>query len=272
MGKTKTAFISDSPEIKTSGAEKYKIKQQLRAAKEKAAGNEKVSKIDTEKDTSPIASTNKDHVVPQAEKTTLSKSSGPRVRSQKYKKASGAINKDKEYALPEAVKLVQETSYSKFDGTVELHGMIKKSDLTFQVNLPHGSGKEKKIELADEKTLAKLKDSKVDFDVLLATPEMMGKLVPFAKILGPKGLMPNPKNGTLVKTAADAKKYSTNSLTIKTERKAPLLHIVVGKVSMTSKELEENVSAIINVIGPKQFKRIYLTSSMGPSVKVDVNK
>ena len=99
---------------------------------------------------------------------------------------------------------------------------------------------------------------------------MMPKLVPYAKILGPKGLMPNPKNGTLIKTKDDAKKFSGNSITIKTEKKQPVIHTVVGKVDQKSAELEENTKTIVELVGKKQITKAYLTSTMGPSVKLSL--
>jgi len=98
---------------------------------------------------------------------------------------------------------------------------------------------------------------------------MMPKLVPFAKLLGPKGLMPNPKNGTIIKSASEAKKFSANKINLRTEKKAPLIHTAVGKVNTKQKELEENIEAVLNGIGKRQIVRVYLTSTMGPSVKID---
>jgi len=128
--------------------------------------------------------------------------------------------------------------------------------------------KAKRIEVADAKTLDKLKSGKVDFDVLLATADMMPKLVPFARLLGPKGLMPNPKNGTLIKSAKDAEKFSGNTMTIKTEKSAPLIHTTIGKVSQDEKELEENVNAIFDAVGRKQIERAFISSTMSPSIKI----
>jgi len=136
--------------------------------------------------------------------------------------------------------------------------------------LPFSTGKSKKIELASEATIKKLQAGKVDFDVLLARAEMMPKLVPFAKILGPKGMMPNPKNGTLIKSEDDAKKFSADSVTVKTEKSQPVVHVVIGKVSQAAKELEENAKAVFSVIGEKQVLKASLSASMGPGVKVKV--
>ncbi len=140
-----------------------------------------------------------------------------------------------------------------------------------QLELPHQAGKIRKIEVADKKTIENLKKGKINFDVLLATADIMPKLVPFAKMLGPKGLMPNPKNGTLIKDIKEAKKFSANKLTLKTEKKAPLIHTVVGKVSQKDKEVSENAKALLKAFGKKQVTKACLTSTMGPSIRVDLS-
>lgn len=264
MGKTKTAFVSGDTDAK-SGEEKYKAKQKKKveseAQKVKVAGlkgGQRVVAIEAE----PL---------PTEEEESKAKSKrAPKSRSAKYKDAKAKVDQDKLYKIKDAVKLAKDTSYSKFDGTVELHMVVKKEGLSANITLPHSAGKEKKIELADEKTLEKLAKGKTDFDVLLATTEMMPKLVPYAKLLGPKGLMPNPKNGTLIKDKKDAKNFEGNSTTIKTERKAPLIHTSVGKVSQAQKELEENTDVILNGVGKRQIVKAYMKATMGPSVKLSI--
>ncbi|MBI2066381.1 50S ribosomal protein L1, partial [Candidatus Woesebacteria bacterium] len=94
----------------------------------------------------------------------------------------------------------------------------------------------------------------------------------FARILGPKGLMPNPKNGTLISDIKKAKSFSAATLNLKTEKEAPLVHTVVGKVSQEGKELKENTEAILNALGgQKQVVKAYLKATMGPSVRVAVS-
>ncbi len=100
---------------------------------------------------------------------------------------------------------------------------------------------------------------------------MMPKLVPFAKLLGPRGLMPNPKTGTLIKSAKDAEKFSGNSLTIKTEKSQPVIHTVIGKVSQENQELKENIETIFSAITKKQIVKAYLKSTMSPSVKLNLS-
>lgn len=191
-----------------------------------------------------------------------------RVRGKKYTQAKVQVDKNKTYALPQAIELVKKTSYSAFDGTVEIHLVVRKSGLTTNVAMPHAAGKAKKIEVADENTLKKLASGKIDFDILLATADMMPKLVPFARILGPKGMMPNPKTGTLIKSVKDAAKFSSNTVTLKTEKTAPLIHTSAGKVSQKSSELADNVEAILTAINKRQILKAYLKATMGPSIKL----
>lgn len=267
MGKTRTAVVSPDPKPKTK-TEKRKAKKHKKSAREERGirvpglkGGERVVAVEVEPTEEEI----------EEEKKEKKRLKAPKQRGKKYQAAQAKIDKTKLYPLPAGVKLVKETSYSAFDGTVELHLVIKKTGFSTNVTLPHPTGKKKKIEVANKATIEKLEKGKVDFDVLLATPEIMPRLVPFAKILGPKGLMPNPKNGTLIKKAADAKKFSGNRITLKTERKAPLIHTIVGKVSQNEKEIIENTQAIFSAIGERQIQKAYLTSSMGPSVKIDLS-
>lgn len=196
---------------------------------------------------------------------------GPRSRGKAYKQAKAKVDTNKIYSLSQAVGIIKDTTFTKFDSTVELHMVVNKEGISAQVDLPFSTGKQKRVEVADENTIAKLEKGKVDYDVLLATSDMMPKLVKYARILGPKGLMPNPKNGTVIKSPKDAEKFSGNSMTIKTERKAPLIHTVAGKTSMKEKDLEQNINSIFDAIGRRKIKKAYLSSTMSPSVKVAVD-
>ena len=208
---------------------------------------------------------------PHSAESSARGSHEPKVRSKKYKEASAKVDKSKLYSLKNAVELARETSTAKFDGSIELHLVMRKSGVSANVELPNSTGKSKKVEVADESTIEKLKANKIDFDILLTTPDMMPKLVPFARILGPRGMMPNPKNGTIIKTAKDAEAFNADKLTIKTEKKAPVVHTVVGKVSMDDKKIIENIEAVFKAVDKKQIVKAYITSTMGPSVKIDLS-
>jgi large subunit ribosomal protein L1 len=256
MGKTKTAFIGEED------ADKEKKHKQEKPEKVHIAGlkgGQRIKTIEAE----PIIESETEAT--QEEKKAKK---APKVRGKKYLEAKGKINIANLYSVTEAIKLMKETSFSEFDGSAEMHLTVKKTGTSVKVTLPHAGGKAKIVEVASDDTVKKLADGKIDFDVLVSTPEMMPKLVPFARLLGPKGLMPNPKNGTLL---SDPKKYAANTLTVKTEREAPLVHTVFGKVSQEAKELKENAEEIIRVLGGgKQIVRAYVKATMGPSIKLNV--
>ncbi len=208
------------------------------------------------------------------EKTAEEKTDKPKTvkqRGKKYLSSKAKVNSGNLYKLEEAVSLIKEFSSAKFDETMELHLVVRKSGYSVNVTLPHQFGKQKKVEIANNETLKKLEMGKIDFDVLLATPEMMPKLAPHARFLGPKGLMPNPKNGTIIKTEKDAAKFNSNSLNLKTEKGAPLIHTSFGKLSQDTKELVTNATAIIDAIGgSKQIIKAFMKSTMSPSIKVQI--
>lgn len=193
-----------------------------------------------------------------------------RVRGKNYKSMISSFDRSKLYSVEEAIEILKKTSFVKFNASVEFHATVKKQDTSVSVSLPHSTGREKKIEIADDATIAKLEKGQVDFDVLLSTAEMMPKLVKFARILGPKGMMPNPKNGTVIKSKEDAKNFSIDKLTLKTEKKFPLIHAVVGKIQMSENELKENIEAILASFAKKQVLKAHLSSTMGPGVKLIV--
>ena len=253
MGKTKTAILTNEPVVTKTSAELYAEKKAKKIAL--LNKNEEII-IKKEEISSP-------------ELTEEKSKSKERVRGKKYIESKAKITKATLYSLEDAIKLVKDISSIKFDGTFEMHLVMKKVGITAQVTLPFSAGKQKKVEIADDKTVEKLKAGKIDFDLLLATAEMMPKLVVFARLLGPKGLMPNPKNGTVIKSLKDADKFKGNMVTIKTEREAPLIHTSFGKVSQKNEELVKNAEAIIlSLGGSKTITRAFIKSTMSPSVKV----
>lgn len=276
MGKTKTSLVSGVlDESKKSSEEAYREKRLRQEAKKQEEskvhvqglkGGQRVkiiSAIEPEVDTNTPTEENAKEIK-KVKKIIVEK-----VRGKKYLEAKEKINKSNLYKLEDAIKLVKEINTSKFDGTFELHLVVKKQGTTAVCTLPFSSGKEKRIVIADDGVIEKLKKNVIDFDILLATPEMMPKLVSFARILGPKGLMPNPKNGTLIKNTKEAEKFSGNTLTLKTEKEAPLIHTIFGKVGQKDEELVKNAETILNVLGgSKQIVRAFVKSTMSPSVKI----
>ena len=200
-----------------------------------------------------------------------------RVRSKRYVTAASLVDKTKNYPLSDAVTLVKKTSLTKFDGSVELHinlnpaSMGEKKDMRGSVSLPHGTGKQVRVLIADDKIIADVAEGKINFDILVAAPSMMPKLAKVARILGPKGLMPNPKTGTVTEdTAKRAKELSTGKVNFKTEPDQPIIHLIVGKVSFDDKKLAENISAILEAVGRNKIAKATLSATMGPGVKIDL--
>lgn len=257
MGKTKTAFVGSEDSTKKESKRPKEKAEKVHIAGLK--GGQRVKAIEVE----PIVTED------VKEESKSKKVKTQKVRGKAYQQNRSLVA-DKKYAVPEALDLLRKIAYAKFDETVELHLVVRKDNLNISTTLPHSTGKTKKVEVANEETVKKLAAGIVDFDVLLATADMMPKLVAFARVLGPRGMMPNPKNGTLIKSEADAKKYSADSMTIKTEKSAPLVHLAVGKLSMKDKELSENVNAVLDTVGRKQILKAFLKSSMSHSIKLSV--
>ncbi len=268
MGKTKTAFVTGQEEA-LSGEEKYKLRLKKKAEKE-AREKAKVEGVGLKGGERIKVVASEEIITAETPEEETKKKAKIKVRGKKYLAAKQKIDKSKEYEIDKAIKLVKEASYSSFDGTMEAHFIVKKQGLSASVILPHSTGKTKKIEVANEETVKKLQKGIIDFDVLLATPDMMPKLLPFARLLGPKGLLPNPKTGTLIKSEEEAKNFSSDKVTIKTEKDAPLIHTIFGKVSMDNKKLEENLKSLIDAVGARQITKLFIKSTMSPSVRVKI--
>ena len=240
MGKMKTKVVG-SDENKDK-----KEKVHLSGAK----GGERIKVIDA----SP---TEEAPIIEEGQTTEASKKAKKveRVRGKKYKDAKASLDHEKFHTVSEAVSLVKKASYSKFDGTMEIHLVMKKVGVSAQVALPHQAGRVKKVEVASEETIEKLKTGKVDFDVLVATADMM----------------PNPKNGTLVNDPKKLNSFSASTVTLKTEKEAPLVHTVVGKVSQKDDEIVANIEAVIKALGgDKQIVRGFIKSTMSPAAKLKI--
>lgn len=210
-------------------------------------------------------------------KVTISKK--VKARSKAYQVAKTHVEAGKQYSLTEAIELVKKTSLSKFDGSVEVHlRLLKKKSKgasespkgIFQ--LPHGSGKQKKIIVLTEEKIEEIaKTKKIDFDVAIATPELMPKVGKIAKILGPQGKMPDPKSGTVT---TDPEKAIAEINAGKIEYRIDAqnqIHQIIGKVSWDSAHLLENAKVVTTAFPKARLESIHLSATIGPSVVVDLN-
>jgi len=193
----------------------------------------------------------------------------PKVRGKQYQAAKKLVNQNQAYLPKEAIELVKKTAFGKFKGTLEVHLNVVEKGLSGSVNLPHFAGKARRVVVFNDEVGSEIKAGKVNFNVLLACPADMPKILPLAKVLGPKGLMPNPKNGTLVPDPEKAKaNFSGNSLHYQTEKDFPIIHTAIGKVEQPTEELLENYQALIKAINPKNIKKAVVKSTMSPGVRV----
>lgn len=226
-------------------------------------------------------------------------------RGKKFREAAKLIEADKVYSLNEGLELAIKTSPVKFDASVELHMNLnvdpKQADQNIRgsVVMPAGTGKDVKIAViadnveadkltkagavlvGEEKIFAALDKGQFDFDVLIATPATMPKLGKYARVLGPKGLMPNPKSGTVTN---DPVKAITEAKAGKVEYRVDstgIIHLSIGKVSFGAAKLKENADAVISAIraakpsslkGGVFVKAIHLATTMGPSVKISASE
>lgn len=220
--------------------------------------------------------------------------------SKRYLALKEKIDPSKQYTLDEAVSVIKESANTKFDSSVELHvntGIdVKQSDQQVRsiVSLPHGTGKKQRIAAitaqADkakkagaqiaggEEFIKEIQAGKIDFDVLVSEPAFMPKLATVAKILGPRGLMPSPKNGTVAPDIAKAiDELSKGKVGFKNDNTGNI-HLIVGKASFNKDQLKENAQAAIDAIKTSRpsgmkgafIKTITLSSTMGPGIRISI--
>jgi large subunit ribosomal protein L1 len=224
-------------------------------------------------------------------------------RSKSYRKAVEVVDRTKLYTPAEAVKLAKDTTTVKFDATVEVAMRLgvdpRKADQMVRgtVNLPHGTGKTVRVIVfaagakADEATaagadavgtdelVARIQEGWLDFDAAIATPDQMAKIGRIARILGPRGLMPNPKTGTVTmdvtKAVSDIK---GGKITFRVDKHSNL-HLIIGKSSFSEAQLIDNYAAVLDEVlrakpsaaKGKYLKKVTLATTMGPGVQVDPN-
>ena len=196
-----------------------------------------------------------------------------RIRGKSYLRAKKSINRKKTYSLNDAISLLKKMKFAKFDESVELHINLAEGGLKGEVTLPHATGKVTRIKIVDDKLLLEIEKGKLDFDILITHPSYMPKLARFAKVLGPKGLMPNPKAGTISPNPEEvAKKFMKGNMRWKSEPKFPLVHQMIGKISFTDKELIENAKMLLDSVGKGKIQSAFIKTTMSPSLKLDVDK
>ncbi len=220
----------------------------------------------------------------------------------KYRAAAEQVDVNRLYAAREAVELIKKVSYTKFDGTVEMHMRLgidpRHADQIVRGNvlLPHGTGRVTRVLVfaqgdkareaeeagADyvgaQDLITRIEGGWLEFDVAVATPDLMGQVGRLGRTLGPRGLMPNPKSGTVTMDVGRAvRDIKGGRVDYRNENRAPLIHVPVGKVSFTEQQLLDNLSALVeSVVAAKPsaakgtyIRSVYLTSTMSPSVQLD---
>ena len=240
---------------------------------------------------------------------TKAKGPAPKIRpkierrGKKYREVAKLIDKEKVYSLSEAVELAAKTNPSKIDASLEVHVGLgvdpRQADQNVRstIVLPHGTGKKVRIavfahdeQLAEAKEtgadiamaddfLASLDKGQIDFDVLITLPDLMPKLGRYARVLGPKGLMPNPKSGTVTTNLELAiKNAKAGQVEYRVDKQA-IIHLSVGKISFGQAKLEENLTAFVDDLKAQKpsslkgafIKQAFLTTTHGPSIKVSLD-
>ena len=296
------AEVAESAEEETPATEKTAAKAGKRSEKSLREAEEKADKE---------ARKEAGDTTPQSEEAEATSKKGPRPvarprlerRGKAYRKVAELVEKDKVYSLSEAIELATKTSPVKFDASVELHIRLgvdpRQADQNIRatVSLPHGSGKTIRVAVfapeadhagatkagadivGDEEFLKQLDREELNFDTLITAPAYMPKLGKYARLLGPRGLMPNPKSGTV---AADVAKAVTEAKAGKVEYrvdKQAIVHVGIGKVSFGTDKLAGNAQAFLDSLKaqkPGSIKGSYvrsasLTTTMGPGIKVETS-
>jgi large subunit ribosomal protein L1 len=224
-------------------------------------------------------------------------------RSKGYRKAAEQFDRNKIYAPAEAIRLARETSPAKFDATVEVAMRLgvdpRKADQMVRgvVNLPHGTGKTARVivfavgpkaaeaeaagadAVGSDDLVARIQEGWLDFDAAIATPDQMAKIGRIARILGPRGLMPNPKTGTVTmdvtKAVSDIK---GGKITFRVDKHSNL-HLIIGKVSFSPEQLVDNYAAVLDEVlrskpsaaKGKYLRKVAVATTMGPGIQIDPN-
>lgn len=261
MGKVRTRILG------LEDLEEAQKEEQKKRSAEKKAEKNKDAEAEIETEAAEDAGEKK-----QSKKSE----EAPAPKKKLGKKHSAALKKvdgTKAYTLEEAVKLLKEIKYAGFDESVELHLNVEKTGSKGEVELPHSTGKTVRIAIVDDQVLANIEKGVLDFDILIAHPSYMPKLAKFAKVLGPKGLMPNPKAGTVSPNPEEvAKKFAKGSLRWKTEPKFPLIHQMIAKISFDEGAILDNARALIGSVGKANIDAAFIKTTMSPGLKIDLDR
>lgn len=291
--------VETTPEVTEEVAKEEKPKATAKAGKR----SEKALKEEAEK----VAKEERKAAVKTEEDKP--KAPAPKTRSvlerkgKKFQEVAKLVEVDKEYTLPEALALAVKTNPAKFDASVELHIRLgvdpRQADQNIRGSLvlPAGTGKTVRIAVfADTDDAAKAKKAgadiagieevakaldkgQINFDVLIAVPTQMAKLGKYARLLGPRGLMPNPKSGTVTPNVVKAVEEAKAGRVEFRVDSTGIVHLAIGKVSFDAKKLEENADAVLSSIRAAKpssikgnyIKSLFVTTSMGPGIKTSVN-
>jgi len=194
---------------------------------------------------------------------------GKAIRASKSK-----VDSQKKYDIETAVKLVKTTNITKFVSTVTLHLNLVTKDAPTRVELtfPYMAGAAKRVAIVTDELLKDIEKGKIEFDILVTSPAFMPKLAKFAKVLGPKGLMPSPKAGTVTPDPEKkAKEFAAGKTVVKAEAKFPLMHVTVGKINQAEAELIANIKALLDAVKLKNVTKATLASTMSPGIKLQLN-
>lgn len=266
MGKIRTRILGLEEEEKKQKQEQKKRAQEKKSVKKAA---ERVEE-QTETEKPPVKKSETKEKEAVAEKAKAKKVL-QKQRGKNYLQAKKKIDNKKKYALSEAITLLKTINYTRFDQSVELHFNVDETGLKGEIELPHATGKTVRVAIVDDKLLETIGKGKIDFDILVAHPSYMSKLAKYAKILGPKGLMPNPKAGTISLTPeVVAKKFEKGTIRWKTEAKFPLIHQMIGKLSYDDKKIVENAASFIKVVGKPHIRSVFLKATMSPAVEINL--
>jgi large subunit ribosomal protein L1 len=270
MGKKRITVLGDTQAEETAKKVRDTEREQkkLRDKKSKTTESEVDKSLAEAEKVAEVL--DKAHDIAAAAKTAKKPiATNTRKRGKNYLSAKTKIDPTKKYSLEEAIKMLKEMKTTKFASTVELHlNCLEKVNVS--ADLPHSTGKSRKVEIATDEIIKDIEAGKMNFDILFASPSQMAKMAKLAKVLGPRGLMPNPKNGTVTNDPEKAaKEYAASSkITIKSEAKAPVVHTMVGKINQKDSELISNTQAVLEAVKTKNIKAIFLKSTMSPAIKV----